>query len=97
LILQTRWTLVRDASGNPKSVLSINTDVTEQKKFEAQMLRVQRLESIGTLARGIAHDLNNMLVPILMSADLLMDRLKDTRTASLPNRGLFAGGLLRRQ
>ena len=77
LIFQTRWTLVRDASDNPKSVLSINTDVTERKKFEEQMLRVQRLESIGTLAGGIAHDLNNMLVPILMSADLLKDRLKD--------------------
>jgi PAS domain S-box-containing protein len=77
LILQTRWTLVHDASGNPKSVLSINTDVTERKKFEAQMLRVQRMEGIGTLAGGMAHDLNNMLLPILMSADLLKERLKD--------------------
>ena len=77
LILQTRWTLVRDASGNPKSVLSINTDVTERKKLEAQMMRVQRMEGIGTLAGGIAHDLNNMLLPILMSADLLKDRLQD--------------------
>jgi two-component system, cell cycle sensor histidine kinase and response regulator CckA len=77
LTFQTRWTLVRDAADNPKSVLSINTDVTERKKFEEQVLRVQRLESIGTLAGGIAHDLNNMLVPILMSADLLLDRLQD--------------------
>ena len=77
LILQTHWTLVRDASGNPKSVLSINTDVTERKKLEAQMLRVQRIEGIGTLAGGIAHDLNNMLLPILMSADLLKNRLQE--------------------
>jgi PAS domain S-box-containing protein len=77
LIFQTRWTLVGDASDNPKSVLSINTDITERKKFEEQVLRVQRLESIGTLAGGIAHDLNNMLVPILMSADLLLDRLQN--------------------
>jgi two-component system, cell cycle sensor histidine kinase and response regulator CckA len=77
LTLQTRLTLVRDASGNPKSVLSINTDVTERKKFEAKMLRVQRMEGIGALAGGIAHDLNNMLLPILMSADLLKDRLQD--------------------
>jgi two-component system, cell cycle sensor histidine kinase and response regulator CckA len=83
LTFQTRWTLVRDASDNPKSVLSISTDVTERKKIEEQVLRVQRLESIGTLAGGIAHDLNNMLVPILMSADLLMNRLKDTKNREL--------------
>jgi PAS domain S-box-containing protein len=83
LTFQTRWTLVRDASDNPKSVLSINTDVTGRKKFEEQVLRVQRLESIGTLAGGIAHDLNNMLVPILMSADLLLDRLRDPKDREL--------------
>jgi two-component system cell cycle sensor histidine kinase/response regulator CckA len=77
LVLQTHWTLVRDGSGNAKSVLSINIDVTERRKFEAQMLRVQRLEGIGTLAGGMAHDLNNMLLPILMSADLLKERLQD--------------------
>jgi PAS domain S-box-containing protein len=77
LIFQSHWTLVRDASDNPKSVLSINTDVTEQKKFEGQTLQIQRLESIGTLAGGIAHDLNNILVPILMSANLLKNRLQD--------------------
>jgi PAS domain S-box-containing protein len=77
LILQTRWTLVHDALGNPKSVLSINTDVTERRRFETQMLRVQRMEGIGTLAGGMAHDLNNMLLPILISADLLKDRLQD--------------------
>src|SRR5690606_34672906 len=38
---------------------------------EAQILRTQRIESIGTLAGGIAHDLNNMLAPICMGVDLL--------------------------
>jgi two-component system cell cycle sensor histidine kinase/response regulator CckA len=83
LILQTRWTLVRDALGNPKSVLSINTDVTERKKFEALILRVQRVEDIGTLTGGIAHDLNNMLQPILISANLLENRLQDSRDRGL--------------
>jgi signal transduction histidine kinase len=55
----------------PKSILIINTDITEQKKIEGQFLRAQRLESIGTLASGVAHDLNNILVPILMAAPLL--------------------------
>ena len=71
--VRTRWTLVRDAFGKPKSILIINTDITEQKKIEEQFLRAQRLESIGTLASGVAHDLNNILVPILMAAPLLRD------------------------
>jgi len=70
LTVAARWTLVRDESGQPKSFFVINTDVTEKKKLEAQFLRAQRLESIGTLAGGIAHDLNNVLAPILISIDL---------------------------
>jgi PAS domain S-box-containing protein len=46
-------------------------DITERKRSEAQFMRAQRLESLGTLAGGIAHDLNNILAPILMSIELL--------------------------
>ncbi|NQX00508.1 PAS domain S-box protein, partial [bacterium] len=77
LTLDGRWTLVRDATGQPHSILTINTDITERKKLELQFLRAQRLESVGTLAGGIAHDLNNMLSPIIMALDLLKDRLLD--------------------
>ena len=71
IVVRSRWTLVRDDKGAPKSVLIINTDITEQKKIEEQFLRAQRLESIGTLASGVAHDLNNILAPILMGAAVL--------------------------
>ena len=71
LFIETRWTLVRNEQNQPDYYLIINTDITEQKKVEDQLLRAQRLESIGTLAGGIAHDLNNILSPILMSADML--------------------------
>jgi PAS domain S-box-containing protein len=71
IIADCRWTLVRDASGQPQSILSINTNITEQKKLESQFLRAQRMESIGTLAGGIAHDLNNILAPILMAVQML--------------------------
>jgi PAS domain S-box-containing protein len=47
------------------------TDITEKKKFETERLRTQRIESIGRLASGIAHDMNNILAPIMMSAPLL--------------------------
>ena len=66
-----RLTLVRDSNGLPKSILCVTTDVTQKKLLEAQMLRAQRLESIGTLAGGIAHDLNNILAPIVVSIDIL--------------------------
>ena len=71
LVVESRWTLVRNDKGEPDSVLTINTDITGRKKLEQQFLRAQRLESIGTLAGGIAHDLNNVLAPIMMSIGLL--------------------------
>ncbi len=71
VIVETRATLVRNEDGTPQSILGINTNITEQKKLEKQLLRTQRLESIGTLASGVAHDLNNILVPILMAAPIL--------------------------
>ncbi len=71
VIVESRCTLVRDAAGNPKSILSVETDITAKKLLEQQFFRVQRLESLGTLASGIAHDLNNILTPILGAAQLL--------------------------
>ncbi len=77
IIVSSRWTLVRDESDRPKSILVINTDITETKMLESQFLRTQRLESIGTLASGIAHDLNNILSPILMSVGILRMTVTD--------------------
>ena len=74
LITNVRATLVPDDGGKPSSVLIISSDITEQKKLEMQLLRAQRLESIGTLASGVAHDLNNVLTPILMCATLLREQ-----------------------
>ncbi len=66
--------LITDAAGQPRARLSIAIDVTEKKKLEDQFLRAQRLESLGMLAAGIAHDLNNVLAPVLMGAPLLRTR-----------------------
>lgn len=71
VIVASHWTLVRGDAGEPPLTLCINTDVTEKKKIEAQYLRAQRMESIGTLAGGIAHDLNNVLAPVLRTSQLL--------------------------
>ncbi|HEY7184225.1 MAG TPA: PAS domain S-box protein, partial [Blastocatellia bacterium] len=85
VIVEGHWTLVRDAEGNPKTILAINTDITEKKKIESQFLRAQRMESIGTLAGGIAHDLNNVLSPILTAVELLQMRLTDESSQRLLN------------
>jgi PAS domain S-box-containing protein len=60
-------------------------DITEKKRLEAQFLRAQRMESIGTLAGGIAHDLNNVLSPILTAIELLQMRLTDESSQRLLN------------
>ncbi len=63
--------------GNRRLVGGIALDITERKKLEHEFLRAQRMESIGTLAGGIAHDLNNVLSPIVLSIDLLQMRIAD--------------------
>ncbi len=71
VIVNSRWSLILDESGKAKSILSVDTDITEKKLLERQFLRAQRLESLGTLASGIAHDLNNILTPIVGVAQFL--------------------------
>ena len=83
VLVQSRWTLVRDGQGQPEAVLVINTDITERKELEAQFLRAQRMDSIGTLAGGIAHDLNNVLAPVLMIGPLLRAQIQDEATLAL--------------
>jgi PAS domain S-box-containing protein len=79
LIVESRWNLVRNHAGDPTSILTINTDVTGHRHLERQFLRAQRLDSIGTLAGGLAHDLNNVLAPISMSIELLRSSVNDAR------------------
>ncbi|HEY9299409.1 MAG TPA: PAS domain-containing protein, partial [Phormidium sp.] len=77
---ETRWIAVKsslfcDQTGKPMRMIGIHMDITEKKQLEAQFLRAQRLESLGTLASGIAHDLNNILTPILAVVQLLPMKL----------------------
>ncbi len=75
IIVESRWTLMHDERGQPKSILVVNTDITQKKQLEMQFLHVQRLESLGILASGMAHDLNNILAAILTIAQLLQLKL----------------------
>lgn len=98
--VETRLTLMGDSDKKPKSVLVINTDITEQKKFEAQFLRAQRMESIGTLAGGIAHDINNILSPILLAVRMLQMKFTDDdsqRLLSVLHKSAERGGVMVKQ
>jgi nitrogen-specific signal transduction histidine kinase len=61
----------------------INSDITEKKEIETKFLRTQRMENIGALAGGIAHDLNNVLSPIQMGAELGMHMSVDENFRSV--------------
>lgn len=89
VIVQSRWTLVRDEAGQPKFILTVDTNITQQKQLEAQFYQAQRLDSLGKLSSGIAHDLNNILTPILTLSQLL--RL---RQVGLDQYGLEQIGLI---
>ncbi|MFT3780412.1 MAG: response regulator [Nibricoccus sp.] len=78
-IVESRWTFMPDKS----AVLVVETDISERKKLEAQFLRAQRLESIGALASGVAHDLNNVFTPLIMTSQLLNEEITDPKTRQL--------------
>lgn len=65
LAIEASWTLLREPNGKPRTILAINTDITEKKKLQDQVSLAQRMESLGTFAGGIAHDFNNLLTAII--------------------------------
>jgi signal transduction histidine kinase/FixJ family two-component response regulator len=83
IIAESRLQVVRGDDGEPTAVFGVHSDVTEQKRLNDERTRAQRLESLGTLAGGIAHDLNNVLTPILMTVQLLAADETDERRREL--------------
>ncbi|MEH2358589.1 MAG: CHASE3 domain-containing protein [Nostoc sp.] len=81
--METHAVPLRNESDGMFMHLALMRDITQQKQLEAQLLRSQRLESIGTLAGGIVHDLNNILSPILMSVQLLQKKLPDQQSQQI--------------
>ncbi|MGQ9898479.1 MAG: response regulator [Acidobacteriota bacterium] len=77
IILLTRWSAVTRAEDGVRSTLLIATDITEQRQAERRYLRAQRMETIGMLASGVAHDLNNMLTPIGIGVEILRGEIQN--------------------
>ena len=74
----SRWTLVRDEHGQPHQKLIVNTDVTEQKRLEAEVQRAAQLSFVGELAAGLAHEIKNPLAGIQGAVDILIRRREKT-------------------
>ncbi|MDE3044777.1 MAG: PAS domain S-box protein [Acidobacteriota bacterium] len=83
--VDARWQLVHDDGGEPVAIFEVNTDVTERNREIFTRARNQRMESLGTLAGGIAHDLNNIFTPIIMSLELLQGRETDATKRDVLN------------
>lgn len=84
-----------DERGNIYKVLGIGRDITERILLQEQMLHTEKLASLGTLAAGVAHEINNPLAVILGFADLLLEKVpKDPEILdmlkSIENQGLKA-------
>ncbi|MBS0018128.1 MAG: response regulator [Arthrospira sp. SH-MAG29] len=98
--LRDEMKLVCDASGHIEEIVGVLSDITETKRLEIQLLRAQRLESIGTLASGIAHDLNNILTPILASVQMFqlgLDQEKQNKMLKLIENNTKRGANLIKQ
>ena len=81
--VESRWTLLRDEQGRPQKILSVSHDVTNRKKMEAQLFRTERLQTIGRLASGVAHDLNNIFTPFLVGLPILHEEIRSGETRDL--------------
>lgn len=87
ITVTSHWYLLAATTATPQSILTIDSDITQHKLLERQFLHAQRLENLGALASGIAHDLNNILTPIVAITELLPLKIKnlDERTQKLLN------------
>jgi PAS domain S-box-containing protein len=75
--VRVRAKVISEARDKEAAVLLVITDITESKQLAAQFLRAQRLESLGALASGVAHDLNNVLTPVLLAVEMLRPLAKE--------------------
>ncbi len=87
LIVEGRWTLVRDEDGRPVQKLVVNTDVTEHNRLQSELQRAAQLSFVGELAAGLAHEVKNPLAGIQGAVDILIRR----RDANDPEREALEG------
>ena len=75
-----------------ESIISI-VDLSGKKKLETQLMQSQKMESIGQLAGGVAHDFNNMLSVIIGNAEIALNRIKNTDPVYKPLQQIMSAGM----
>jgi PAS domain S-box-containing protein len=83
LTVASRWTLVRDSAGHPKGILVIDADITGKKALETQLMVSDRMASVGTLAAGVAHEINNPLAAVMGNLDYIAESLSRMATGDV--------------
>ena len=83
-------TSVRDENGKTSHFIAIKQDITDHKTMEAHFLQSQRMEAVGALASGVAHDLNNILSPIMMVTGILKETISDPAERELLDMSLLS-------
>jgi PAS domain S-box-containing protein len=83
--VEARGKAVRDDSGKLTNAVIVSRDITEKKTLEEQYFRNQRIESLGTLAGGISHDLSNLLTPIILGVEALKRIENDEKAIAILN------------
>jgi two-component system, cell cycle sensor histidine kinase and response regulator CckA len=85
ILVQSRWRAIDKPATGKIQILVVSSDITEQKRLEAHFIRAQKMESIALLTGGMAHDLQNILVPVAMSVPLLRPKLSDKSSLDILN------------
>jgi two-component system cell cycle sensor histidine kinase/response regulator CckA len=83
ILVESRWRTVERSTNGKRSILMVNSDITEKRRLESQFIRAQKMESIALLTGGIAHDLQNVLAPVAMSIPLLRRKLSDQSSLAI--------------
>ncbi|HEY7423494.1 MAG TPA: PAS domain S-box protein, partial [Gemmataceae bacterium] len=87
-LIAWRCSLIRAEGGQPRHIIAVGLDVTEQRQLEEQVIHARKMETLGTLVGGIAHDFNNQLTAILGNLDMARSDLDQLRNA--PGQGQIA-------
>ncbi|MCP4688617.1 MAG: PAS domain S-box protein, partial [Desulfobacterales bacterium] len=89
---ETTMSFIRDDAGAAASIIGVTRDIRERKRLEAQLRTAKKMEAVGALAGGVAHDLNNVLSGIINYPELLLLEVPDGSPMRRPIQSIQRSG-----